>query len=441
MHNDNVHVVTRNAGLFPGSRSACVRRSRGHKIGEVRMLSLRMNRSSCGNRAVVRAGGLVRRFAIVALAVLPPVCGSVSRALEPDAAPPSDVQAGRDGKPENAWRSAGRYVRFDSLEEAVAHAEDVLRGQEHADDAALVYIISTPDDRPISARTELHFVGREGGYIPGSVRTDRPVFRLILVTRRARPMELRIFAPGFERATRRAILHPGEILVWDDIFLEPLTNSSAASLHGRVWLEDDADLEGMVIYVEDEAVTFTDSSGHFVAERVSPGKLRVSTNKTGYVGLHTEVRAARGSEVPCELRGYRERFASVRWAYQPNGTHDFFRADALTGIAVLSPRRLNRVKFAGGVRKVSGQSDFLIIQEKDRLIVRNFDQSGRNGPGFVVLKDTSFEDVLEAPDVKYRPSEKKLRPGVVYVFRCYDGKHYAKMEVLEITDKPPLPEE
>ena len=39
-----------------------------------------------------------------------------------------------------------------------------------------------------------------------------------------------------------------------------------------------------------------------------------------------------------------------------------------------------------------------------------------------------------------RAGETPLQPGMVIAFRCYDGEHYAKLEVLEIIDTPPEPE-
>ena len=355
--------------------------------------------------------------------------------------PLSQAQDERDAENDGVCSSIRRPQRCDSIEEAVAKAEGALDTEKCRRDTALVYVIRTANNRLVNVRSELHYVGGgRGGYVPGSMFTDETVLRLIPNVRNSQAVEFRLIAPGFETYKRRAILRPGEILVWDDIVLEPLTRYSAASIMGRVWLEDDADTDGMVISVNREAVTFTDESGYFVTEPVSSGELYVSTYKRGYTGLHTKLKVGRGETAVCGLRGYRERFARVRWVYQPDGTRDFTNA-VVMGEATLSPRKLYRVRFATGFQQANlGRSDFMIRQKEDRLVLYHFDVSGPKSPRFIAVTDTPFDDIASAPKSGYIRRESVLHPDTVYVFRCYDGKHYAKMEVLEITDEPPTPE-
>jgi hypothetical protein len=355
-------------------------------------------------------------------------------------APLSQGQDERDSENDGVCSSVRRWQRCDSIEEAVEKAEAALDEEKCRRDTALIYVARTANDRRVNISSELHYVGgKRGGYVPGSMFDDEIILRLIPNVRSTQAVELRLMAPGFETYKLRAILRPGDILIWDDILLEPLTRYFSASIMGRVWLEDDADTDGMVISVNGEDTTFTDDSGYFVVEAVSSGELRVSTYKHGYTGLHTELKVGRGERAVCGLRGYRERFARVRWVYQPDGTRDFTNA-VDTGEATLSPRKLYRVHFATGLKQTNrGRSDFFIRQKEDHLFLRHFDVSGRKNPGSIAVTDTPFDDIVSAPKSGYKRGESVLRPGAVYVFLCYDGKHYAKMEVLNITDEPPTP--
>lgn len=327
--------------------------------------------------------------------------------------------------------------RFQSLDEAIARAEEELETESRVKTAALVYTIRAADDQTVHARTELRYLGKSGsGYLPGKITTSQFMLQPVFILSTPRPVELHIIAPGFDTYKRRVILHAGELIVWDDIVLEPMTERSTASVMGRVWLDDEEEnLEGIVIYIDQEAVTFTDASGYFMADRVRAGKLRVSAHKPGYVGLETKVRVAGGYEQVCELNGYRKRSAHVRWAYQPDGSRDF-DGDIPTGTAMLSSRKLYRVSFAEGFKQVSGHSDFFVTQVEEKLVFRHFDVFGTKMPASVRIKDTRLDELSEAPETGYKRNDTPLRPGDLYVFRCYDGKHYAMMEVLDVTIEP-----
>ena len=304
--------------------------------------------------------------------------------------------------------------------------------------SALVYTISAHDGRTVRARTKLYFRddGR-GGYIAGIASTTEAVLQMVFMKGSTRLVELHITAPGFDKYRRKVILRPGELTIWSDIVLEPITERSAAAVVGRVRLENENEnLEGLVIYVDQEAATLTDASGYFVADPVRAGKLILTTRKDVYPLIHAEVTVVAGQEHSCELIGYRKRFAHVRWAYQPNGTRQF-DGDTRTGTAVLSSDTLSRMSFARGFKQVYEKSDFRVTQEKDRLVLDHFDISAVKSPASVLVKNISFDELQEAPKSGYTRSKATLRPGDLYVFRCYDGKHYAMMEILDITDELP----
>ncbi|MCH8880933.1 MAG: hypothetical protein IID34_13770 [Planctomycetes bacterium] len=338
---------------------------------------------------------------------------------------------------EDTEKATLRARRFKSLTEAVARGAELLATEAGARYAVIVYAVSAHDNRPLHARANLYFVGTgRCGYLPGHASSDEVVLQPVRLLRGTQPVELRVVADGYERLARKGMLRVGELAIWDDFVLSPLTASSAAAVVGRVWLEDEAvDLEGLAIYVDGEALAIADASGYFVAEPVSPGKVNISTHKPGFSGLYAEVTVRPRDEVTVELNGYRRRFAHVRWAYQPDGTHSF-EGDVLVGTATLSSGKLSRVSFIEGFEQVGRHSDFLIRQEEDRLVLNHFDVSGPQRPASIQMKDTPFDRLFEAPNSGYDRKKKTLHPGDVFLFRCYDGKHYAMMEVLEITDQP-----
>ena len=338
----------------------------------------------------------------------------------------------------DADKATFQTQRFKLLTEAVARGAELLATEAYAHHAMIVYAVSAYDNRPLRARATLHFVGKgRGGFVPGHASSDEVVLQPVRLRRGTQPVELRVVAGGYERLAQRGILRVGELAIWDDLVLSPLTASSAAAVVGRVWLEDESvDLEGLVIYVDGEALAFADASGYFVAEPVSPGKVNISTHKPGFSGLYAQVTVRPRDEVTVELNGYRQRIARVRWAYQPDGTRSL-EGDVPVGTATLSCGKLSRVSFTEGFKQVGGHSDFLIRQEEDRLVLSHFDVSGSRKPASIQMKDTSFDRLFEAPNSGYDHKKKILHPGDVFLFRCYDGKHYAMMEVLEITDQPP----
>lgn len=199
----------------------------------------------------------------------------------------------------DASKTTVRQQRFKSLDEAIARAEEELKTEHRFEVAVIVFTISTPNEQTALARTELHFVGHSSGYLPGRISTSEAVLQPVIIRRSTQPVELHIISPGFDKYIRRVILHAGALIIWDDIVLDPTSQQTAASVMGRVRLEgNEKNLEGLVISIDQEAVTFTDALGYFVADPVRAGKLSVSTHKPGYWGLRANVEVARATKRP-----------------------------------------------------------------------------------------------------------------------------------------------
>ncbi len=254
-----------------------------------------------------------------------------------------------------------------------------------------------------------------------------------------RAVVLRIQAPGYVQAERRVIGRPGEVTVLDDIVLRRTTQRTGVSLLGKVWLEDDGDTDGMVVSVNQNDVAFVDEDGYFESPNIDAGHLRISSIKPGYYIVAMERTVKPGEEVAVELRGYRVRYATVQWEFQPDECSDFSRGTEY-GDAILSTGGLQRVSFARGFGSVSHAADFIILQKQNRLVVKVFNRGSTVGPAFRRLDGARLDDILDIPKIPHPSRELVLRPDGVYVFECFDGKHYGKFEVLDISVEPPPPD-
>lgn len=349
----------------------------------------------------------------------------------------ADGQSSRPDEPpfvyimnENGVPQSAEQVRIpDGLIDAVAQAEVALQLDDNIGKGALIYRVRSSDGRPFEATTERHYLTPgHVGYIPKRLKAGEPA---IEVMGHGQVFELRVIAPGYDTFTRRAILRRDQIILWDDIILEPLSPTATATIRGIVRFEDNADPNGMLIQVDGDPSGFVAADGRFVASGLRSGEIRVSTLKQGYYGLFSTVEVKRGGTATCELRGYLERAARVRWVFQPDETRNLMD-NVQSGIATLSPTRLHRVSFEGGFRQVRDKSDFFIEQKDDKLTIVNCDQTGPIGPGFIHVKDSLFDQITEAPEGAYWYVKHEIQPGFIFVFRCYDGKHFAKMEILQV---------
>ncbi len=310
--------------------------------------------------------------------------------------------------------------------------DEMKNSKEHKNEGALIYRVHSNDGLLDRARTEFHWTGKgRGGYRPDSISEGQTE---VMFERDGQPAQLRVIHPDYHEFSRPVVFEKGKVIVWDDIVLERVSPENSCTVKGTVHLEDDADPKDIRVS-SDETSTTTDENGDFTLTGLRSGRVSIGAQKSGYYGLYTNVDAARGQTASCRLNGYRLRKAKVRWAYQPDGSKVFDNNNVVTGTAILQDNELDRVSFAAGFAQVRGESDFLVYQTKDSLVMRNFDTTCSNDGPAILETHIAFEDLNEAPDSFIRKcGSHTLQAGKVYVFRCYDGQHYAKMEVLEIID-------
>ncbi|MBN1796709.1 MAG: carboxypeptidase regulatory-like domain-containing protein [Sedimentisphaerales bacterium] len=308
---------------------------------------------------------------------------------------------------------------------------NLINSDKQKDQGALVYRVRSEDKYLSRARTEFHWTGnRRGGYRPDEISEGQTK---VVFDRDGQSAELRVIHPDYHEFRRPLVFEKGKVIVWDDIFLERVSPENSCTVKGTVHLEDDADPKGIRVSSGGTSAT-TDDEGNFILKGLRSGEVHIGAGKSGYYGLYTTVNVAKGQTATCKLNGYRIRKAKVRWVYQPDDSKDFTKDNIVTGTAILQDRELNRVSFAEGFKQVHGKSDFFVHQVGGDLFIMNTDARSGDGPAFIET-DISFDEITKVPDVDFRRSTRMtLKAGKVYIFRCYDGQHYAKMEVLEIID-------
>lgn len=297
------------------------------------------------------------------------------------------------------------------------------------DEGALIYRIHLDGQLSGQIETKLYWDGRgRGGYNPDRAAAEQA---RVMFGRDGQMAEFVVTHPDYHEYVRPIIFNKGKIVVWDDITLERVTPETACTVTGTVYLEDDANAADTEVFCDNTSTT-TDANGNFTLTGLRSGQINLRARKDGYHGLYTNVEIARCQTASCKMNGYRTRKAKVRWAYQPDNSKGLGEDNIVTGTAVLQDNELDRVSFAEGFKQTRGRADFHVHQRKDELTMGT--SCGRDGPA-IAETYKKFEDVNEVPDFDERCCRSyTLGVGNVYVFRCRDSKHYAKMEVLEIID-------
>jgi len=363
-------------------------------------------------------------------------CSSSKCKILPSAPESKIKQISTRAKPDRTIELFASGELDKEMYDAIAKADsEMINSDENKGKGTLIYRIRSEDGRldeesARRTRTEFHWTGRgRGGYRPKTVDEGEII---IIYARDRQPAELRVMHHDYHEFRKTVTFEKQKIIVWDDISLRRVTPETSCTVKGTVRLENDADPEGIRVS-GGGASAKTDEKGNFELKELRSGLVRIGAIKAGYHGLYDEVNVDKGQTATCRLEGYRIRKAKVRWMYQPDGSKDFTNYNVVTGTAILQDNELDRVSFAEGFKQVCGESDFLIYQKEGSLIVRNFDV----GPGRPVINEIHkpFVDITEVPNLNNDRQPYILEAGKVYVLRCYDGEHYAKMEVLEVTDE------
>ena len=335
---------------------------------------------------------------------------------------------------------------FDSVREAVSYAEKTLAGDSDTEDesgwsfpgcggkadkrppsetyAAVIVRFEYSDECQRPAGLLCQSISRNGR-APLEADKARVLFVRPYPTQ---PVGLRIRQPGYHPFARTINVSPGSITVIDDIVLERVTKENGGELIGRIWLEDRDDLEGIPIFLGGEKVE-TGPKGEFRFEGVPSGNETLRTQIEGFLVNPVAVTLERRKRTTAVLKGYQNRAARLRWAYQPEKSRDL-SSGLVLGETVVDTRQRQPFSFSDDSTNGSSHRDFHLQQQDAELLIVG--SAGSRGTGMIRLSNIEFDEVLQAPNVSYERGSFPLSEGDVFIFKTTDGEHYAKLEVIEV---------
>lgn len=320
--------------------------------------------------------------------------------------------------------SSAKDSEFESIEDAIAYAEEELANGQRPDHVAIVLKYTYADDADEVARIRFYC---RGGFQPGKLRPGIARVGFLRVCRQG--FTVRVDQKGYNQVNRAVKVEEGKVAVVDDIVLNRVTDEDASEVIGRIWLEGDDDLGGIKVRMGDFETT-TDDRGTFRFERVPIGDKYLGARVPGYNHIGQRLKIQSGSRKVTSLKGYMKRTARVRWAYQPEASRDLTN-DLESGESVLGDVPNSKIIWANGLTQTRDKYDFRVRQNKDRLIL-DCPYFHPNSPGYIRLADITFDEVLQAPKVDYPRARMAMREGDIFIFKTRDGEHYGKLEVLEI---------
>lgn len=333
---------------------------------------------------------------------------------------------------------------FESVEEAVNYAEKQLAGEADdsenspfpgcgggvkrprkpsADWAAVVVSYTYSDEYRKSSEMRINAFSKNASH-----KLPPGIARVYFVYVDTKKIKFKLAQRGYHTIRHSFDVAQGDVRVFDDLVLERATKENGADTTGRVWLEGEGDLEGIEVRMGG-AKTKTNKKGQFHLKGLAAGEMGLMGTKRGYFFPRVRVDLQRGSRKVSVLKGYLERKVRVRWAFQSDGTRNL-SDDLQGGETILGNERYTRISFADGFVESRRNNDFQMMQVKDELILEQY--GGSRDTGFIRLADIAFDEVLQAPSVKYDHKRASMREGDIFIFKTHGGKHYGKLEVLEI---------
>lgn len=337
---------------------------------------------------------------------------------------------------------AGESVRSvgEAAEEARAALEQRYKGQ-----GALVFRVNPEGLEACSVYCGL-LVKRSEAVppYPGGVFRVRPGHPEVVFHQPAEECELHVSASGHHQFRRPINLRSGQVIVLDDVALTPILADTSARISGLVEIKGSGVADSAIVTLSfgpgqiPIQSTIADASGRFSMSHAPSGLFRITARKQGYRFTSVPVEHEKRDEIETVVQGYPLLGARVRWAYRSGASWNFAEPAVLAGERVLcsqsggaSPRSY---ACRGGFQPVPwhlnyhyGSADFFLYQAEDNLLLGT--ESGTLMCRKVDETSDDYAASLLAP-----ASGLRLDEGASYLFKCRDGEHHAKMEVLKILE-------
>lgn len=242
--------------------------------------------------------------------------------------------------------------------------------------------------------------------------------------------DFQLTVPGYVKIQDEMEFRESRLLV-KTYSLQPLIRENSASLKGRVNLPNGKPASGALVRVYDWATVRTDSQGCFAVTPISPGSFMV---RAEYPGAEAQVsavlEAGKASDVALTLQPART--VHLRWAYQAKDSETSFDTGQVIAGEVFVSAQSSRLSLRRQHPLAGWGSDIMMVEKEGRMVFWLYDVSGQ-GNGLLKM-NVPFDQVRRAdPKANYEflrgsPVEK----GDVYVVRCCQGSHYAKIQILDV---------
>ncbi|MGB0714848.1 MAG: hypothetical protein ACPGXK_03165 [Phycisphaerae bacterium] len=320
-----------------------------------------------------------------------------------------------------------------TIAKAIQIAQAELAAGKHPGKGAVVFAVNTRQARNQSPnnqnalRYRLSTIGG-GGYFPGQMMPGEIVTRYF---RNDFQFELTAWGQGYHQLAERGVIRQGRVVVFDKLFLNPVTPGTACTLEGKVELEGRNSPGPVSVWIRGFPKFMTRPDGTFTVNDLGSGHYQVHSTESGFYGGWAHVTLTQGKTSFAAITMEKERYAVVRWAFQPNGTRDL-EFGLETGVASVSAVSDRSFSLSEGFKSTRQRPDIAVRQDDGVLSFWSSHQ-GKEGPGLIKLDGVSFDDVKIAPHAAYTRDWQPMVAGSNYIVKTYDGKRFGKIEVLLVT--------
>jgi len=298
--------------------------------------------------------------------------------------------------------------------------------------AILIYKARTWDNKQFHALSDL-YICRNGdcdsGYYPAGTSKGK-VNSHVACPSMEHELRVKIQQNSFyHEFSKKITFKKGEVVIWDDIVLEPVTPETDVELNGKIILEGSAGASGIKVAFG-RNTTLTDANGLFTLAGLPAGNNYIlKIYKDGYL-FDGRVDLKKDTKAMTILKGYRKKVAQIRWEYIPSGIDRLIGTKTKRGIAEFKSGNYVDIKKDFAATRYNKNADFSVFQKEGSLSLT------LRAKGAGIYK-TSFDynDLKEVPsNMQPRSSQyiPEMKEGDTYIIKASDGSSFAKMQIQRI---------